>query len=128
MVESINVTFDDTNCTEQRSLPSAPHQSHQLLEVAVDQQEPVPHQEVLRGPDLLPSVANSTDVSQLSPRPSPVASPAPSSSRSPYVPDHSPFGSWSPHISISPLNSTAVGSPAISENPVYQNRGMSTSI
>ena len=37
MVHNINVTFDDSNCTEQRALPSAPPQPSQLLDVRIEQ-------------------------------------------------------------------------------------------
>ena len=40
MVHNINVTFNDSNCTEQRALPSAPPQPKQLVDVRIEQAPP----------------------------------------------------------------------------------------
>ena len=37
MLHNINVTFDDSNCTGQRALPSSPHQPRQLADVHIEQ-------------------------------------------------------------------------------------------
>ena len=37
IVHNINVTFDDSNCSEQRALPSAPLQPRQLVNVRIEQ-------------------------------------------------------------------------------------------
>ena len=36
MVHNINVTFDDSNCTAKRALPSAPPQPRQLVDVRIE--------------------------------------------------------------------------------------------
>ena len=128
MADSINVTFDDSNCTKQKSRPSVPPQPKELQDIAVIQEvrpavcaagenPPSPNH------SFAPSGSHRSD-----------ASPASSNARSPYVAYDSLFGSWSPHVSISPFGSqmelaspsqldhvsiSPFGSPSVSQNPVY---------